>query len=116
MRWKPAALLLALVAALACGSGIAGPVVRDGFSAAAFSGRLVLRNDSPATIRYVALEERIAAVVDLAPPEDWPALAPGEAKRIPYQELMGYGSDATQARIYWWTDGHYGKDIVIDLP
>lgn len=65
-------LLIGLVVLLMVGlnscdlARTSGPAFsEDGFSVYARSGTLLLRNDSPAAIHYVALEEETSALVDL---------------------------------------------------
>lgn len=110
-------VLAVLLGSSACGLGPSGPdFSRDGFTITARAGHLTLRNESPATIHYVAMEEETSALVDLYfDPREWPSLAPGEQRRIPYEDLMGYEPGARQARVYWWTDGEHRPHVLIDL-
>ncbi len=116
LRQACVALLLLVAAACNFARSSEPAFSEDGFTVRAASGHLILRNDSPAPIHYVALEEETSARVDLYfDPRGWPSVAPGREKRIPYSDLMGYGPDARQARVYWWTREQYGRHIIVNL-
>lgn len=112
-------LLLLLVMGLSSCDFVrtSGPAFsEDGFSVRVRSDALILRNESPAPIHYVALEEETSALVDLYfDPHRWPSVAPGEEKHISYGDLTGYKPGARQARVYWWTQGGYKPHIVVNL-
>lgn len=77
---------------------------------------LVLTNRLPEAVHYVAMEEGISALVSLTHPSEWPALAPGDEKEIPYDDLLGYTPSAERAIVYWWTESEgSGDHFVIDL-
>lgn len=115
LRQLCAALLLLVAASCNFARSSEPAFAEDGFTVRV-AGHLVLDNDSPAPIHYVALEEETSARVDLHfDPREWPSIAPGGEKRIPYADLMGYTPDARQARVYWWTRGRYGPHFVVEL-
>lgn len=75
-----------------------------GFSARAESGDLVLRNASAVPVRYVAIDEEGAALIDLNPNRsEWPSVAAGAEVRIPFVALTGGERTAERARVYWWS-------------
>ena len=111
------ALLFLLTSVLAsCAGSVAPDFSRDGFSVRAGDGQLRLENGSAAPVHYVALEEETSTRVDLMfDPEQWPSIPAGGEVSIPYGELMGYEPGKENARIHWWTAGHYGESAVIRL-
>ena len=116
LRWLSAVLLLFGAASCDVVRGFGPDFTASGFSVRAASGHLVLTNESSAPIHYVALEEETSALVDLNfDPQEWPSVVPGGEQRIPYGELLGYQPGATQARVYWWTQEHYGQHIIVYL-
>ena len=108
------AALLGLTAA-GCEVGTEPVFSQDGFAVLAERGRLVLQNDSTLMIRYVVIERSTAAVVDLAPPESWPTLAPGRRNTIPHDEITGYHPDATEALVYWAVELEPRSPVVVRL-
>lgn len=75
-----------------------------GFSVRASSGALVLRNESAARVHYVAVEQETAALVDLNPDfTQWPGVAPGEEKTVPFAEINGYDRSARKIVVHWAT-------------
>lgn len=76
---------------------------------------LVLTNSLSEPVHCVAMEEVISAAVLLTSPSEWPALAPGEEKEIPYEDLLGYTSSAERAVVGWWTESEGSDGVVIDL-
>lgn len=115
MRWT-IVLLFLLISTV--GSCTLEPASRkDGFSARARQGQLVLTNHTPIPVHYVALRRGTAALVDLYfDPEKWPSVEPGADKRIAYADLTGYGRGAKQAIVYRWRKdlGQYRR-VVVDL-
>ncbi len=111
------AVLLLIPLLCSCGLQATEPEFSErGFSVDALAGHLWLANTSSAPVHYVALEAETATRVDLYfDPESWPSVGAGEVRKIPYAELMGYGPDARQAVVHWWTQGRYGETVVIDL-
>jgi hypothetical protein len=111
------ALLLLLTSVLSsCAGSVAPDFSRGGFSVRAGDGQLRLENGSPLPVHYVALEEETSTRVDLMfDPEQWPSVPAGGEVSIPYAELMGYEPGKENARIHWWTAGHYGESAVIRL-
>jgi hypothetical protein len=112
--------VLALVAVsllCSCNRGGLTEVSVDGFTVRAERSHLLLDNDRPGRVHYVALERETSHLVDLYyDPTKWPSVEAGEEKRIPLADLMGYTADAEQAIVFWWSSGKYGTPaIVVDL-
>jgi hypothetical protein len=115
-RASLALLLLLTSVVFACAGSVAPDFSRDGFSVRAGDGQLRLENGSPAPVHYVALEEETSTRVDLMfDPEQWPSIPAGGEVSIPYGQLMGYEPGKENARIHWWTAGHYGEPVVVLL-
>src|SRR3712207_4948211 len=95
-RLRASLVSLALLLCACVLSTGAQEVTNDaGFSARATADGLVLRNESAARVHYVAIEQGTAALVDLNPNfTEWPSVAPGEEKRVPYAEVNGYDRGA----------------------
>ena len=88
-------------------------LVLAGCSAADLSGGLDVQADPPTlrvenetsgTVRYVAFEANAAASLDLASPDQWPALAAGERAALAY-DAIGVDPGDTEAIVYWWAGG-----------
>ncbi|MDP3676348.1 MAG: hypothetical protein Q8R44_14845 [Novosphingobium sp.] len=66
---------------------------------------LELTNQSPASIYSFTIERDAAAYTDWAPCND-PArcspLRPGASMAVPYTQIAGYASGASEAIVYWW--------------
>lgn len=89
---------------------------RGSFFVRAKDDHLVLTNQLSEPVHYVAMEQAISAAVLIAPPSEWPALAPGGEKEIPYEDLFGYTPSAERAIVGWWTESEgNGDGFVIDL-
>jgi hypothetical protein len=108
-----AIVLLSMSAGLAGCGWVTGPDIartEAGFSAHGRILALTLRNASPHTVHYVALEEEMSHRVDLNPnPTQWPSVQPGADVSIPYPELDGYRAGADWAVVYWWSQGTGGR-------
>ncbi len=74
-----------------------------------------LANDGAGLVRYAAIEKNTLAVADLAPPETWPALEPGERTTIPYEDLLGYTAESTEAVVYWTLDTEWQDPVTVRL-
>jgi hypothetical protein len=97
MRALALCSLLATLIAGGCGllTGPGSISNGSGLVARASRGALILRNESPQPIHYVAIEERAAALVDLHfDITQWPVIAAGREIRLPYREIMGYAPAA----------------------
>ncbi|HEY7767399.1 hypothetical protein [Longimicrobium sp.] len=110
---RTAIVLLALAAGLAGCGWVTGPNMNrteEGFSAIAGRSALILRNESPHPVHYVALEEETSHRVDLNPnPAEWRSVQPGAEVSIAYAELDGYHPGADWAVVHWWSQGASGR-------
>jgi hypothetical protein len=115
------AIVLLLGAALSgcvCGCPLSPTMNRteEGFSATAAPNALILRNESPHPVHYVAIEEETSHRVDLNPTAtEWPAVQPGGEVSIPYSEINGYHPGANRVVVHWWTQGKWGH-LRVALP
>jgi hypothetical protein len=85
--------------------GCSDPVtVKDGnVEIFADSGAFTVRNRAPVDSLVVAIVEReTAALIDLAPCDEWPdPIAPRGERRVPYEDVIGYEVGAADAFVYW---------------
>lgn len=65
---------------------------------------LTLRNSTEFAVGYMIVEKDIATVA-LFPPcgANCPKLAQGQSKQVSFNEVVGYTSEAREARVMWWT-------------
>ena len=116
MRVATLALLVTLAAPTGCPTATEPRYGSDGFTVVAEQGHLRLLNATEAAIHYVAVEEETSALIDLYyDPEAWPALAPGEEIRLPFDDITGYTPAAREVRIHWWTTGEYRPHFLVPL-
>ena len=72
-----------------------------------------LTNSTDRAVAYVVSNPMWLGLLGLCadPGPDCVKLAPGASVVIPFSEIYGYSSDATQASVFWWhvvPDGHGG--------
>lgn len=117
MRLRSLALLVAATSLLACDRGVFEVAAANGkLTVRAGEGHLVLQNQSALPIHYVAMEEEISAMVDLYfDPTKWASVDAGSEVSIEYEDLMGYDTEASQARVYWWTQADGYGHVTIGL-
>ena len=101
-RLRRLPLLVPLLAALACSSATqpAGPVA----AAATVTGILV-SNGTTQPIFYLAAEQGTLALLDYVQCIDatrCPTIAPGEAKELPWAQVIGYAPDRHTYLLLWW--------------
>ena len=101
----------------ACCCGVPTDPTDDGFTVAAGDGHLVLRNETPQAVHYVAVEEETAARVDLHfDPRQWASVPAGGEVRVPYAAVMGYIRGSERAVVHWWrAQGGYGTPLRVEF-
>lgn len=95
-------LLVPLLVALACSSatGPSGPV-----TAKATVGGILVTNGTTQPIFYLAAEQGTLALLDFIQCTDaarCPTIAPGEAKELPWDQVIGYAPDRHTYVLLWW--------------
>lgn len=101
-RLRRLRLLVPFLAALACSSATepAGPVT----AVATVTGILV-KNGTTRPIFYLAAEQGTLALLDFAQCTDatrCPTIAPGEAKGLPWEQVIGYAPNLDTYVLFWW--------------
>ena len=116
--------LILACGAFACADG-AGP--SDELQVDAIPPRLILANESSATVYVVVIERNSLAVVDWIPcidPVMCPGIQPGADSIIRYDRITGYDSGEDEAVVYWWhlvprSGGGYQPDeirqVIVEL-
>jgi len=101
-RLRRLRLLVPLLAALACSSATepGGPV-----TAKATVGGILVTNGTTQPIFYLAAEQGTLALLDFIQCTDatrCPTIAPGEAKGLPWDQVIGYAPDRHTYVFLWW--------------
>jgi hypothetical protein len=97
------AFVAVLVSLAGCGTAtfsLGGPLaIRAG------AGDLQLENRTSAPVYTFVIERETAAVANWAPctnPATCEAIAPGQQRRIAYDDIPGYEPGDDEAIVYWW--------------
>ncbi|HEX2091696.1 MAG TPA: hypothetical protein VHG28_04805 [Longimicrobiaceae bacterium] len=120
MRLRRVLASLLLLCVVAACPGPTGIRTQGRLEIRADGARLHLTNHAARPVYTFIVERATAALIDWAPcvdPAKCEGIAPGQERRVPYEQIGGYTRGAREGIVYWWhlepgSEGRFQPDSI----